>query len=732
MQSLWLDNIGWDDPLKPLSLLKWKTFIANQYGVDEIRIPRWVKYSPNCKIQVHGFCDSSELAYAAAMYLRVEVGENIYTNLLVSKSKVAPIKKVSLPRLELCGALLLAELADSVLPQLKFENSILVPWSDSMIVLAWLRKPSYTWTTFVANRVAIIQEKVGGNWRHVPTIENPADLATRGVTPLELKASTLWWEGPPWLKGPESYWPVNKLLPETSLESKPLKTHIARSTIEEDFLSRFSSLSRAVHVTAYIFRFFRKTHPITKKSVCFESKRLTAAELTFVRYRLMSLSQRMHFAREYACLSRMKKLESNSSILSLTPFLDKDSLIRANGRLGSTSSLTYSERHPVILAYQSSFAKLYVAFIHKLTQHGSVQLTLATTRLECWILRAKSLIKHHIHHCKECVIARKKRLGQLMGVLPSERTTFSRPFTNTGVDYAGPFDLKNFTGRGSRISKGYICLFVCFSTKAVHLEPVSDLSSSAFLAALTRFVARRGCPHRIYSDNGRNFVGAAKELRRDFMKTISQLKDDAIAKYGYQKLEWHFIPAASPHMGGLWEAGIKSCKTHLKKMSGQIRHTFEEFATILASIESCMNSRPLAALSDSDNDITALTPGHFLIGSSLLSPPEPENASQKISLLNRWNRLKIIQLEFCRRWKSEYLKEMTKRSKWTDSQRDLQVDDLVVLRNESLCPNEWRLGRIIKLYHGNDGRVRVVDLKTQAGVLTRSVHKLVLLPNSDQ
>ncbi|XP_075163039.1 uncharacterized protein LOC142235663 [Haematobia irritans] len=300
MQSLWLDNIGWDDPLKPLSLLKWKTFIANQYGVDEIRIPRWVKYSPNCKIQVHGFCDSSELAYAAAMYLRVEVGENIYTNLLVSKSKVAPIKKVSLPRLELCGALLLAELADSVLPQLKFENSILVPWSDSMIVLAWLRKPSYTWTTFVANRVAIIQEKVGGNWRHVPTIENPADLATRGVTPLELKASTLWWEGPPWLKGPESYWPVNKLLPETSLESKPLKTHIARSTIEEDFLSRFSSLSRAVHVTAYIFRFFRKTHPITKKSVCFESKRLTAAELTFVRYRLMSLSQRMHFAREYA------------------------------------------------------------------------------------------------------------------------------------------------------------------------------------------------------------------------------------------------------------------------------------------------------------------------------------------------------------------------------------------------------------------------------------------------
>lgn len=300
------------------------------------------------------------------------------------------------------------------------------------------------------------------------------------------------------------------------------------------------------------------THSTRRKTSQYEGVRLSADELKVARYRLMSLSQRIHFPSEYYCLSRKQKLESNSPLLSLTPFLDKDNLIRANGRLGSTSSLSYNERHPVILAYQSRFARLYVSFVHKMTLHGGIQLTLATTRLECWIIRAKPLIKTHIHHCKECVIARKKRQGQLMASLPKERTSFSRPFTNSGVDFAGPFDLKTFNGRGCRISKGYICLFVCFATKAIHLEPVSDLSTPAFLAALSRFVSRRGCPHRIYSDNGRNFVGAAKEIRANFKKTVSSLKDEAVTRYGHQQLEWHFIPAAAPHMGGLWEAGVKS------------------------------------------------------------------------------------------------------------------------------------------------------------------------------
>ncbi|XP_073841571.1 uncharacterized protein [Musca autumnalis] len=365
-----------------------------------------------------------------------------------------------------------------------------------------------------------------------------------------------------------------------------------------------------------------------------------------------------------------------------------------------------------------------------MTLHGGPQLMMATIRLECWIIRGRNLIKLHINNCMECVRSRKKLQGQLMASLPPERTSLSRPFANTGVDYAGPFELKTFSGRGCRIVKGYISLFVCFATKAIHLEAVSDLSTPAFMAALTRFISRRGCPNKIFSDNGRNFVGAAREIRSNFQRVVSELKENAVVHYGQQKLEWHFIPASSPHMGGLWEAGVKSCKTHLKKISGQIRHTYEEFSTILAAIEACLNSRPLTPQSENIDDLTALTPGHFLVGSSLLAPAEPEEVPTKTSLLNRWRKLKVVQQDFCRRWKSEYLKELNKRTKWKYPSPNLKLNDLVVLSQEMGNPNEWRLGRIVKLYPGPDGLVRVADIRTSSGVLRRPVHKLVLLPRS--
>ncbi|XP_058983183.1 uncharacterized protein LOC131804368 [Musca domestica] len=180
-----------------------------------------------------------------------------------------------------------------------------------------------------------------------------------------------------------------------------------------------------------------------------------------------------------------------------------------------------------------------------------VELTLATTRLECWIIRGWNLVKTRYRNCTKCVLAQKKRQTQLMAALPPERTTISRAFSTSGVDFAGPVEIKNFSGRGCRISKGYICLFVCFATEAIHLEPVSDLSTPAFIAALARFVARRGCPRHIYSDNGKNFVGAGREIRSNLMKIISETRDDSVTRYGFQKLEWHFNPAAAPHMGGL-------------------------------------------------------------------------------------------------------------------------------------------------------------------------------------
>ncbi|XP_075163105.1 uncharacterized protein LOC142235730 [Haematobia irritans] len=732
LQLMWLDKIDWDDPITPLTLIKWRRFVSDYGEIDKITIPRWVHYSPNCIVEFHGFSDSSELAYAAAVYIRIEVEGNIYTQLLVSKSKVAPIKKLSVPRLELCGALLLAKLADAILPQLQIQQCAFFPWTDSTIVLSWLRKPSHSWTTFVANRVAIIQEKVNNSWGHVGTSENPADLATRGLTPLEIKGCDLWWKGPSWLRKEKQYWPTTPEVPETSMDARDVRVHIARSSEDENFLDRFSCLARAMRVLAYIYRFINSAHPSRRSFELAHGKRLSTAELAHSKRRLIVMSQKRHFPLEYSCLEKKKQLPSDSPLLSLTPFIDNNGIVRANGRLGSTTALSYGQRHPFILAYKSTLARLYVDFIHVLTLHGGIQLTLSPSRLECWIIRGRLLVKTRINNCRQCVVARNHRQGQIMAPLPEVRTTFHRPFAIAGVDFAGPYELKTFQGRGCRLMKGYVCLFVCFTTKAIHLEPVTDLSTSAFLAAFSRFVSRRGCPHKMYSDNGRNFVGAARELQASLKKIVSELRDEVVSKYGLQGVEWHFNPASAPHMGGLWEAGVKSCKTHLKKISGQIRHTFEEFATVLASIECCLNSRPLSPVSDNQEDLSALTPGHFLIGTSLLAPAEPEEIPSKTALLNRWRKVKIIQQEFCRRWKTEYMSELQKRFRWKSPQDNLALNDLVVIRQESIGPTDWRLGRVVKLYPGKDNHVRVVDVRTQSGIITRPVHKLVLLPRSQE
>ncbi|XP_075170447.1 uncharacterized protein LOC142242802 [Haematobia irritans] len=261
-------------------------------------------------------------------------------------------------------------------------------------------------------------------------------------------------------------WPSPQNIPDTSLESRPVQVLI---------------------VLGYILLFLAHTHPSSRKDFDHKTVNLSSTELTQAKYRLMILSQKMYFPTEYNCLSRRQTLPSNSCLLTLTPFLDKHQVIRANGRLGSTIALTYNDRHPVVLSCKSRFAQLYVEFIHRLTLHGGLQLTLATIRLECWIIRAKNLIKARINRCKECVVSRQLRQGQIMAPLPDERTIFGRHFALSGVDYAGPFDIKITQGRGCRITKGYICLFICFVTKADHLEPICELSTQAFLAAFTRF-----------------------------------------------------------------------------------------------------------------------------------------------------------------------------------------------------------------------------------------------------
>ncbi|XP_075150778.1 uncharacterized protein LOC142224886 [Haematobia irritans] len=723
MQKIWLDRTEWDEVISSEALRMWKQFQDNYSHINSIRIPRWLHYCPESTIQIHGFADSSERAYAAVLYIRISYQDSIFTNLIASKTRVAPLKTLSIPRLELCGASLLAEMIDSILPQMEIQNYSLFCWTDSTIVLSWLSKPACCWNTFVANRVSKITQVVDpSNWFHVESGQNPADIASRGSLPQDLLGETIWWNGPSWLSEPAGNWPVVKIPPSvgTSLERKALKVFYSYFSNFEDILDRFSSFDRALRVICYVYRFLYATHPKFRYSYYRNIIAVSTSEIIQVRKKLVSICQKAYYPNEYLALSSKKSIPSTSPLLNLNPFIDPEGVMRICGRLEASPALSYNERHPIILPYACQYSRLLIKFIHRICLHGGNHLMLRLVRQQYWIPRVHNLIKTTIHHCKPCVIYKKKCQHQLMAALPPERCELSRPFTHTGLDFAGPFEIKIYAGRSVRMTKGYVCIFVCFSTKAIHLEATSDLSTAAFLAAFSRFVSRRGCPLHLHSDNGTTFVGASRSLAKDFIKSSQQY---VVSNYAHHNITWHFIPPGAPHMGGLWEAGVKSFKQHFKKSAGSLKYTFEEFQTLLAKIEACLNSRPLTPSSPNPSDLNALTPGHFLIGSPILVPLDPEVKEPSLSIQNRWQRLKAMYQHFCNRWKNEYLKELQKRHKWKKPEANLKEHMLVVIRDETLPPNCWRLGRITRVYPGSDGRVRVADIYTQKGLITRPVTK---------
>lgn len=356
---------------------------------------------------------------------------------------------------------------------------------------------------------------------------------------------------------------------------------------------------------------------------------------------------------------------------------------------------------------------------------------LAQIRKTYWILDARNAIRSHIHKCVTCFRYRAQGMTQLMGILPEPRVTISRPFTHTGVDYAGPLEVLTRRGRGRReITKGYICLFVCLATKSIHLELVGDLTTKAYMSAFSRFAARRGKPSTMYSDNGSTFIGASRQLDADIVRLIEELTPEIAATMANKGIDWKFIPPAAPHFGGLWEAGVKSTKFHLKRILGNARLTYEEMSTTLVEIEGCLNSRPLCPMTNDANDITSLTPAHFLIGESIIAPPRPSVLDTNVNRLDHWQRVQQITEHFWQQWSKEYLNRLQRRPKWATKTPNIEVNDLVIIKDERLPQSQWSLGRITDVHPGKDGLVRAATVKTASTQLKRPITKLCRLPSN--
>ena len=360
--------------------------------------------------------------------------------------------------------------------------------------------------------------------------------------------------------------------------------------------------------------------------------------------------------------------------------------------------------------------------------------TLLTAQLSSryYIFGCHQVVRSITRACVTCCHASAKPKPPILGQLPTARVSPDIVFDKIGINYAGPISITYGYVAKPTIVKAYVCVFVSLSVKAVHLEPVSDLTTEAFIASLRRFISKRGKPPVIWSDHKTNFVGAASELQ-DLFRFLNQHNSQQIISQfcSNQNIQLDFIPERAPHFGGLWEASVKSFKSHLKKITTNIKLTYEEFTTILTQIEACLNSRPLTCMNCNDDGIEALTPGHFLIGGSS-KVHLTIDLSRPLTLQKRWHLCQSILNHFWKRWSGEFISSLQRYIKWNKSTRNIKVNDVVIVREDGLLPTKWAMARFVEVHPGQDGVVHVVTIKTSNGTYKRPVTKVaVLIPTDD-
>lgn len=744
LQQLWKLSLQWDEPIDTNLNDKWRSFYEELSAINGIAIPRWIQTTKGRELELIGFSDASELGYCAVVYVKCSSGNQTWCNLLTAKTKIAPIKTLTIPRLELCAAELLSRLIKNV--QLKC-NLDYVPYrcfTDSNIVLAWIKSCPSTLKMYVGARIKKIQSSTSqNNWSYVNTKHNPADIGSRGMKPKELIKNELWWNGPRFLFEPplQSDLVVPAL---TATDSQILESEQRRKVtvsvvrkanqlaVENvSLIDRYSSLGKIVRITTYVMLAVQK---LLKCNRVQTNEKHSSAGLSKVEMgRAMDYwvrhAQSQFYRKELHDLETSDQVDKTSGLVNICPFIDMDGILRVKGRLLS-ADVNYDERHPIILPSESRLAKLLLEEAHRETLHGGIQLILHYVRSKYWIVGAKRAATNVVKQCLRCIRYAHHDHKQLMGNLPRERTMVTRPFAHCGVDYFGPLRVKRFDGRCKSIDTGYGAVFVCMTTRMIHIECVSDMSTDRFLWALSRLASIYQMPSVMFSDNAQTFIGARNELCNVFDAWKSGQTNDFLSSRGVQ---WKFITPRAPNQGGLWEAAVKSTKHHLKRMLLNNVLTFEAYQTLFAKIGSVLNSRPIVPLSDDPTELNYLTPAHAMIGERIIQPLCGNLNDLPLNRVKQQKMLDKIQQDFWNIWRKEYIGLMQNRYKWNRAERNVQVGDLVLLKEDNVPPGVWPVARILEVYHGADNLVRSAKIRTPRNDYVRPISKLVPIPpNEDE
>lgn len=730
IQDVWATGVNWDEPVNSDLSERWRQWISYLPSLSKLQIPRcYFRGTMNDAKQLHIFVDASDAAYACVAYLRANGTEGVEVALVGAKSKVAPLKVLSVPRLELMAAVIGARMADSVTASHSFNIAETYLWSDSSTALAWIKSDHRKYNKFVGVRVGEILSLTKMNqWRWIPTKQNPADDATKWGKGPNFDVNGRWICGPAFLYRSEIEWPQNPKLASTEEESVSIhNVHHVTPTSPIEFC-RFHKWERLLRTQAYVMRFVNNVK-CRKNGQALDSGALKQEELRLAEQQLWKYAQAEIYEPERRVLretqgsptSRHNLVQKSSPIYKLWPYIDLEGVIRMRGRIGAAWYATDEAKYPVILPKTHSVTLLLIDWYHRRYHHANNETVVNEMRQRYEIPNLRTLVKQVAKRCTKCRIAKAMPHPPPMASLPEQRITpFVRPFTFVGLDYFGPIKVK--IGRSE--VKRWVALFTCLTVRAIHLEVVHSLSSDSCILAIRRFISRRGAPAEIFSDNGTSFVGANKQLQQEIAA-----RDQVLATtFTNTNTRWAFNPPGAPHMGGVWERLVRSVKCAVGTIIDAPRRPNDEaLQTILLDAEAMINSRPLTYVPLETADEESLTPNHFLLGnSSGIKQPPSELTECRTNLRSCWTLVQNITDAFWKRWIKEYLPVITRRCKWFEDVRDIDVGDLVLIVGTTVR-NQYIRGRVEKVLLGRDGRVRQALVRTSTGVYRRPAMKLALL-----
>ncbi|XP_074657128.1 uncharacterized protein LOC141910296 [Tubulanus polymorphus] len=596
LQDIWRRSLVWDDPVPKDIKDRWvkiskETSQALDFDYGRMTFDYGLDSIDGCEL--HVFADASEKAYGAVAYLVRDTD----SRLLMSKSRVAPVKQLSIPQLELVAGVIASRLAKFILDAIGTPKKLFA-WSDYQSVLYRLQSDNPL-KSFELNRITEIKSQVpDAVWGYCPSSENPADVLTRGCTASELRCNRLWWEGPEWLRtGDHPKWSAEStllnvqlpILEEVGKNIEPEKIGIDQIIDARDY----SDLNRLFRISAWVMRFVDVVRGDQKN----REENLRSSEIERARIEWIKASQRDEFAAAREMMRGRSQIKVDI-VHQLNLYIDDDDVIRCHGRIGN-SDLPFSTKFPVLLPKTHRLAQLVVRDAHEGVFHLGINSTVTFIRQSFWISCVRQLVKSMVRQCVAC----RKLSGRPFKLpveppLPGARVADVPAFFHTGIDFAGPFNVKMM----SESQKCYVCLFTCSVSRGLHLEVTEDQSTESFTRAFRRFVSRRSLPKKVLTDNAATFKKAS----------------EYVSKKG---VAWSFITKRAPWHGGFWERLVGIVKMVLKKVIGRAHISFDDFRTVVSEAEAIVNDRPLTYSSTDINDEAPVTPSQLMCGHRLTTLP---------------------------------------------------------------------------------------------------------------